>query len=132
MKKKNCRISNSKLEELFTLGDLCVSDFLKKEDEEPEKFELKLMLSKESGLVQLETGVDPDKMYERYQHYNITFHEDDGPITTLLLQCDLLSVLILHAHKVVLVPALSLEPLVLPPWIFLRPRLPLLPCKMQQ
>lgn len=66
MKKKNCRISNSELEELFSLGDLCVSDFLKNEDEEPEKFELKLMLSKESGLVQLESGVDPDKMYGRY------------------------------------------------------------------
>jgi SAM-dependent methyltransferase len=66
MKKKNCRISNSELEELFSLGDLCISDFLKNEDEQPEKFELKLMLSKESGLVQLESGVDPDKMYGRY------------------------------------------------------------------
>ena len=75
-------------------------------------------------------GEREDKMYERYQHYNITFHEDDGPITTLLLQCDLLSVLILHAHKVVLV--LVPEPLVLLPWNVLPPRMLLLPCRMRQ
>ena len=71
-------------------------------------------------------------MYERYQHYNITFHEDNGPITTLLLQCDLLSVLILHAHKVVLVPALSSEPLVLLPWIVPRPHMLPLACRMRR
>jgi len=66
MKKTNCRISNSELIELFTLGDLCISDFIEDDQKEVEKFELKLMLSKESGLVQLESGVDPDKMYGRY------------------------------------------------------------------
>jgi SAM-dependent methyltransferase len=66
MKKTNCRISKDELIELFTLGDLYVSDFVENNDKQAEKFELKLMMSKKSGLVQLESGVDPDKMYGRY------------------------------------------------------------------
>ena len=49
----------------------------------------------------------------------------------LICECDLMSVNTLYAHKVVLVLVLVPEPLDLLPYLVPRPRLPLLPCKMQ-
>ena len=62
-----CRISDSELIEVFNLGELYVSDFIHT-DEEPRagKEEMKLLLSKESGLLQLEGTVDPSFMYGKY------------------------------------------------------------------
>ncbi len=55
------------MEELFTLGNLYVSDFLKK-DEEPRTnpIELKMMLEKETGLVRLEKTAPTENMYGKY------------------------------------------------------------------
>lgn len=57
---------SSAMVELFSLGDLYVSDFLN-DDEEPRagKFELKLMLE-DTGAVRLERSAPPDSMYGKY------------------------------------------------------------------
>ncbi len=57
----------SVLVELFTLGDLYVSDFLK-EGEAPRagKVEMKLMLEEATGAVRLERSAPPDSMYGKY------------------------------------------------------------------
>lgn len=61
-----CRVSNDELVELFSLGKLFISDFVKKQPSEDHRSELKLMFSEKSKLVQLEQSVDPHKMYGRY------------------------------------------------------------------
>jgi SAM-dependent methyltransferase len=66
MKTNKCRISGDSLVELFTLGKLFVSDFVEEQPNTKDKFELKLMFSPKSNLVQLEEGVDPNKMYGKY------------------------------------------------------------------
>tara|TARA_Y100001963_G_scaffold160067_1_gene267544 strand:+ start:439 stop:1686 length:1248 start_codon:yes stop_codon:yes gene_type:complete len=62
-----CRIADDELIEVFSLGDLYVSDFIK-DGESPRagREEMKLLLSKESGLLQMEKAVDPDFMYGKY------------------------------------------------------------------
>jgi hypothetical protein len=65
--RNTCRISGEPLIELFTLGELHISDFIDK-DQEPrlEPVELKLMLAPKSGLVQLAHTADFDAMYREY------------------------------------------------------------------
>jgi hypothetical protein len=55
------------MQELFTLGDIYVSDFIT-EGQEPRggKEPLKLMLDESTGAVRLESATDPDKMYGKY------------------------------------------------------------------
>ncbi|MCF7815429.1 MAG: methyltransferase domain-containing protein [Candidatus Pacebacteria bacterium] len=62
-----CRISGEPLIELFTLGELHISDFIDP-DIEPrlEPVELKMMLAPKSGLVQLAHTADFDAMYREY------------------------------------------------------------------
>lgn len=65
--RRTCRISGEPLIELFTLGDVFVSDFI-----EPgvkprlSPVPLKMMLAPESGLVQLAHTADFDEMYREY------------------------------------------------------------------
>ena len=66
-----CRIANDELVEVLSLGELYVSDFLAEGEEyQTGKSEMKLMLSKESGLLQLENIVDPDLMYGKYWYHS--------------------------------------------------------------
>ena len=67
MKRTTCRISGEPLVELFSLGDLYVSDFLPK-DVQPRssKVPLTMMLAPESGLVQLAGTASFDEMYAQY------------------------------------------------------------------
>lgn len=58
-----CRVANDELVELFSLGNLFISDFVQQQPSDEYKSELKLMFSKTSKLVQLEQASDPDKMY---------------------------------------------------------------------
>ena len=70
-----CRIDkNSELVELFTLGDIYISDFIPMDDnsEDYEKTPLTMCLSEESGLVQLKDTADFDKMYSRYWYHSGT------------------------------------------------------------
>jgi len=62
-----CRVAGDKLIEVFSLGALYVSDFIE-DGGTPRagKEEMKLLLSKESGLLQMEKTVDPDFMYGKY------------------------------------------------------------------
>ena len=55
------------MKELFSLGDLYVSDFIK-EEETPrgEKTEMKLIMDEENGLVRLEKSAPLDTMYGKY------------------------------------------------------------------
>lgn len=64
---RKCRVAGDDLVPLFSLGELHVSDFIP-QGEEPnrDKYELKLMLSKTSGLVQLEHAPPLDLMYGKY------------------------------------------------------------------
>ena len=62
----NCRVSNDTLTPLFTLGNLFISNFVKKQPSDDYKSEMKLMFSPTSKLVQLEQGADPNKMYGQY------------------------------------------------------------------
>jgi hypothetical protein len=64
MKKTKCRIDGSELIDLFSLGNLCVSDFII--NESPGKYPLSLTIGKDSGLVQLSNSVNPDTMYTKY------------------------------------------------------------------
>jgi hypothetical protein len=65
--RNTCRISGEPLIELFTLGELHLSDFIDT-DAEPRMapVELKLMLAPKSGLVQLAHTADFDAMYREY------------------------------------------------------------------
>jgi SAM-dependent methyltransferase len=53
------------MKELFTLGKLCVSDFIKPNEVSLNKYELKLMLE-ETGAVRLEKPAPSDSMYGKY------------------------------------------------------------------
>ena len=65
--RKTCRISNDPLLELFTLGDIHISDFIATDSNiKPEKVELKMCISKKSGLAQLAHTAPSNKMYEKY------------------------------------------------------------------
>jgi|TARA_R110000851_G_scaffold32844_1_gene87810 hypothetical protein len=62
-----CRIANDELEEVFSLGELHVSDFIEKnQGPRADKEEMKLLISKESGLLQMEKIVNPEFMYGKY------------------------------------------------------------------
>lgn len=65
--RKTCRISGEPLIELFSLGDIYMSDFIDP-DIEPRlpQVPLTLMLAPESGLVQLAHTADFDAMYREY------------------------------------------------------------------
>lgn len=58
------------MKELFTLGDLYVSDFIPIESglfhRHPKKYELKMMLEEETGAIRLETPAPLDSMYGQY------------------------------------------------------------------
>lgn len=64
---KKCRISNMETKEIFSLGDIPMSDFISSnEDPRANSCELKLLLCEESGLVQLEKTIPQEKMYGKY------------------------------------------------------------------
>lgn len=64
--RKNCRISQGPLVDVFDLGNLPISSFLQPSDPEPEDHPVILSLCEKSGLVQLKHTVDPDEMYTQY------------------------------------------------------------------
>lgn len=66
IERKNCRISNGNLVDIFDLGNLPFSSFPSPGEPAPLPLPLKLCLNKESGLVQLRHSVDPDAMYTQY------------------------------------------------------------------
>lgn len=70
-----CRIDNSNLIELFTLGDIYVSDFIPfeaKSSDYQNKVSLTLCKGAESGLIQLKDTADFNKMYKRYWYHSGT------------------------------------------------------------
>jgi len=64
----NCRITNKPMEELFSLGELYVSNFVKNDSEYKniQKSPLDMWLSKETQCLQLGAEVDPNVMYGKY------------------------------------------------------------------
>ena len=77
---QKCRISNTELIDIFSLGELYVSDFVKdNENDIRKKYNLSLMLSPESGLLQLETTAPKDMMWGKYWYRsgtNVTMRKD--------------------------------------------------------
>lgn len=62
-----CRVSGKETVEVFNLGELQISDFTPDGEDSPERSgELKMMLCVDSGLLQLETTISPEKMYGKY------------------------------------------------------------------
>jgi len=60
------RISDTELEELFSLGDLYMSDFIDDRSPHPTKVPLTLALDSKSGLLQLKHTAPSEAMYEQY------------------------------------------------------------------
>ena len=74
MERTTCRISGEPLTELFSLGNIYVSDFLKPDEDVKlgAATELKMMLAPGSGLVQLSQTANFDLMYKRYWYHSGT------------------------------------------------------------
>lgn len=77
------------MKELFSLGHLYVSDFLK-ENEQPRsgKIEMKMMLEPETGAVRLERSAPPEAMYGKYWYrsgINNTMKQELRSIVTSIL-----------------------------------------------
>jgi len=70
----NCRISNKPLIELFSLGELYISDFIKTEGDykELKKWDLTMMLSPETQCLQLKKNADKHSIYEKYWYRSNT------------------------------------------------------------
>lgn len=64
--RQTSRISNEKLVELFSLGDLYLSDFIDDYSASVERVPLVMALDKKSGLLQLRHTAPLDKMYQNY------------------------------------------------------------------
>lgn len=64
----NCRISNKPLTELFSLGELYISDFIKTQGDYRalKKWDLTMMLSPETQCLQLKENADKHFMYGKY------------------------------------------------------------------
>ena len=79
------------MNELFTLGDLFVSDFLKNnETPRTEQTELKMMLEEDTGIVRLEKSAPLDTMYGKYWYrsgINLTMKNELNGIVTSILNC---------------------------------------------
>jgi 2-polyprenyl-3-methyl-5-hydroxy-6-metoxy-1,4-benzoquinol methylase len=66
IERQTSRISDGRLVELFSLGDLYLSDFVDAPDLDVEKVPLTLALDRKSGLLQLKHTASFDKMYTEY------------------------------------------------------------------
>jgi len=79
------------MKELFTLGDLYVSDFLKDGDlPRGPKTELKMILEENTGAVRLEKSAPLDTMYGKYWYrsgINLTMKNELNGIVTSILNC---------------------------------------------
>lgn len=60
------RISDEKLVELFSLGDLCLSDFIDDSSSSPIRVPLTMTLDRKSGLLQLKHTAPFEHMYQEY------------------------------------------------------------------
>ena len=70
----NCRITDKPMTELFSLGDLYISDFVKTQGDYRglKKWDLSLMLSPETQCLQLKENAEKDLMYGKYWYHSGT------------------------------------------------------------
>ena len=70
----NCRITENPLTELFSLGELYISDFIKTEGDYQgiKKWDLTMMLSPESQCLQLKENADKHHLYGKYWYHSGT------------------------------------------------------------
>jgi len=70
----NCRITKKPLKELFSLGELYISDFIKTQGDYRgvKKWDLTLMLSPETKCLQLKENADKHFMYGKYWYHSST------------------------------------------------------------
>ena len=94
IERQTSRISDEELVELFTLGDLHISDFIHDRSSNVVKVPLTLTLDRKSGLLQLKHSAPFDKMYEQYWYrsgINKTMTEELKGIArkaTSLIKCE--------------------------------------------
>jgi hypothetical protein len=70
----NCRITGKPMEELFSLGELYISDFIKTQGDYRgiKKWDLTMMLSPETRCLQLKENADKHLMYGKYWYHSST------------------------------------------------------------
>jgi len=70
----DCRISNTPMKELFSLGELYISDFVKTTGDyrERKKWDLTVMLSPETKCLQLKENADKSMLYGKYWYHSGT------------------------------------------------------------
>ncbi len=66
IERRTSRISDEKLLELFSLGDLYMSDFIDDNSPSPTRVPLTMTIDRKSGLLQLKHTAPLDQMYEEY------------------------------------------------------------------
>jgi hypothetical protein len=66
IERQTSRISDEKLVELFSLGDIYMSDFIDARSDPPPRVPLTLALDRKSGLLQLKHTAPFDQMYQQY------------------------------------------------------------------
>src|SRR3989304_9632166 len=65
-KRSVCRAGGQALVDVFSLGDICLNDFVRPDASDTDKYPLMLAFSQESKLVQLRHSVDPELMFRNY------------------------------------------------------------------
>lgn len=88
-----CRINDSSLSELFSLGNLYISDFIKNESDYrgTSKPELKIMLSPETQCLQLSEIPDKHEMYGKYWYRSGTNNSMTQELKRIAEKCQQLS-----------------------------------------
>ena len=87
---KKCRISGKPLKEVFNLGNLYVSNFVKKTTKDNIKEEMKLMFCEESKLLQFEKNAPSGAMFGKYWYrsgINDSMRRDLKNIVDSTLDC---------------------------------------------
>jgi hypothetical protein len=89
----NCRIINKPLTELFSLGDLYISDFIKTQGDYRgvKKWDLTMMLSPETQCLQLKENADKHFMYGKYWYRSGTNASMTNELQDIAKSCTTLS-----------------------------------------
>ena len=89
----NCRINNQPMIELFSLGELYISDFIKTQGDYQgvKKWDLTLMLSPETQCLQLKENADKHFMYGKYWYHSGTTNSMTAELKDIAESCMKLS-----------------------------------------
>jgi len=93
MKNTKCRISGKPMQELFSLGDPYISDFVKTQGDYrgKKKWDLTMMLSPETQCLQLKENADKDFLYGKYWYRSGTNDTMKNELKDIAQSCTKLS-----------------------------------------